>query len=598
MIRIPAMSSAALGALLALPALFAAGGMLLGQPLPSPDYIYFAPVVELPGGQPTFAPLLLDSSAGGSIQGGSLSVCVDAAVVTVTDIEMGLDLAQLAGGAGPDAFSPDIHPEGFILGWIVSYQGAFVLPPSAAFELIDVEFTGTGPVGASTPLPFCTTVSSVPVTSIVVVQGNTIYATTIPGSATITDPDPAFSLSLPPAIALDADFSAEVHLDAVFPVQGFRFGLAHDPLLVELLGAAPSALVASTGGGAGPALFLFDPAPVGGAGCTVQCVLDTVPPLEEFPAGSSHLVDLEYRTIAPDNALCAPALFEFRADLGAPAVPLTVQIAGSTIPADSAPASAPIGVEYPPPGGGVTIAVGSATGAPGGIGVVPVHLDSDQPVQAFSFGVVHDSPEFLLGAIAAGSALAALDCGSGPDYFQSSIPGTGTTGGTVVSLFDLTPPFDDRTLPAASALELVRLVYAIPANPTVASTAITLSAQVGSPPVAIEVTIDAQAVLPATLPGELTLGTEIVRGRCNGDAAVDIADAVILLATLFPPAGSPPASIGCPDACDANDDGALNIADAITLLGALFSGGSYPGPYACAPDPTGDLLPCAAPPCP
>ncbi len=91
----------------------------------------------------------------------------------------------------------------------------------------------------------------------------------------------------------------------------------------------------------------------------------------------------------------------------------------------------------------------------------------------------------------------------------------------------------------------------------------------------------------------------LVRGDCNDDASFDIADAISLLAALFPPPGSNGdlGAFACADACDGNDDGALDVADGITLLTALF--GPTPIPPAppsseCGVDPTVDSLTCGA----
>ena len=80
-----------------------------------------------------------------------------------------------------------------------------------------------------------------------------------------------------------------------------------------------------------------------------------------------------------------------------------------------------------------------------------------------------------------------------------------------------------------------------------------------------------------------------VRADANGDARLDISDAVQILQILF--AGS---ATTCEDAVDANDDGAMNIADAIFILSYLFShGAEIPEPYPRAgEDPTPDELGC------
>ncbi|MEC9477270.1 MAG: proprotein convertase P-domain-containing protein [Planctomycetota bacterium] len=85
-------------------------------------------------------------------------------------------------------------------------------------------------------------------------------------------------------------------------------------------------------------------------------------------------------------------------------------------------------------------------------------------------------------------------------------------------------------------------------------------------------------------------GSGFIRGDCNSDGGINIADAIFVLGNLF--SGGPDGP--CIDSCDANDDGALNIADAIYTLANLFSGGpNPPDPFPnCGPDPTDDPLGC------
>lgn len=87
---------------------------------------------------------------------------------------------------------------------------------------------------------------------------------------------------------------------------------------------------------------------------------------------------------------------------------------------------------------------------------------------------------------------------------------------------------------------------------------------------------------------------QFVRGNCNADSSFNIADAISLLAFLFP--SGTPTVLACEDACDCNDDGNLNIADAICVLSALFGAATVPPqpPHpGCGVDPTpGDPLGC------
>ncbi|MGE3164437.1 MAG: hypothetical protein AB7O52_06005 [Planctomycetota bacterium] len=89
-----------------------------------------------------------------------------------------------------------------------------------------------------------------------------------------------------------------------------------------------------------------------------------------------------------------------------------------------------------------------------------------------------------------------------------------------------------------------------------------------------------------------------IRGDCNSDGVVVIADAVTILGVLFGGAALPP----CSDACDVNDDGFTNIGDAIFALTFLFTPCSPtpPEPFrsGCGLDNTADTLVCGPGFCP
>jgi hypothetical protein len=87
------------------------------------------------------------------------------------------------------------------------------------------------------------------------------------------------------------------------------------------------------------------------------------------------------------------------------------------------------------------------------------------------------------------------------------------------------------------------------------------------------------------------------RGDCNGDASIQLTDAVFMLNWLFKGGTEP----SCVDACDADDNGAAGLTDPIIILNYLFRGGgepASPGPKACGEDPSNDdtLKACSYPP--
>ncbi len=101
---------------------------------------------------------------------------------------------------------------------------------------------------------------------------------------------------------------------------------------------------------------------------------------------------------------------------------------------------------------------------------------------------------------------------------------------------------------------------------------------------------------PLSLPGSCN-GIFFLRGDANGDASLDISDAVSMLEYLFNGATN---GSSCQDAYDTNDDGFINIADPVRLLDYLFAGAPEPPePGAqCGQDPTGDALLCQESVCP
>ena len=81
-----------------------------------------------------------------------------------------------------------------------------------------------------------------------------------------------------------------------------------------------------------------------------------------------------------------------------------------------------------------------------------------------------------------------------------------------------------------------------------------------------------------------------VRGDANGDASLDLSDAVAVLGFLFLGGEGP----GCLESADLDDNGNLDLSDPIYLLNFLFLGGSEPEPpfEGCDVDPRVDSLGC------
>ncbi len=74
------------------------------------------------------------------------------------------------------------------------------------------------------------------------------------------------------------------------------------------------------------------------------------------------------------------------------------------------------------------------------------------------------------------------------------------------------------------------------------------------------------------MPSVCAGGLSFLRGDCNADAEVNLADAVCMLSWLFGGAEEP----ACLSALDTNGDAGIDIADPVSLLNFLFGGGPVP----------------------
>jgi hypothetical protein len=233
--------------------------------------------------------------------------------------------------------------------------------------------------------------------------------------------------------------------------------------------------------------------------------------------------------------------------------------------------------------------VAPQTVSPGQAGVeIPILLDNDQALYGFSLSVVTEAGRLtIVGLSLEGTASA----GAGWSYGQVFDGGTRIAWGVVM---DVESPFDlERVIPVGQGLVLATLQ-------------VDVGTQTGTTPIRFQNVVDplgpgsknvlaadqGRSVAFTALEGTITVENVggFVRGNSNGDAMVDISDAVYHLNYLFLGGPEPP----CFDASDLDDNGALQITDAIYLLAFLFQGGpDPPAPYpTLGPDPTTDALDC------
>ncbi|MDE0959501.1 MAG: hypothetical protein OSB09_01845 [Planctomycetota bacterium] len=212
--------------------------------------------------------------------------------------------------------------------------------------------------------------------------------------------------------------------------------------------------------------------------------------------------------------------------------------------------------------------------------------------QGFSLGVANNPSLITATTWTAAAALDGLNGNSGPDFIDINFYVDGLTVGCVYSFSNTVfLLFSSSTSVGSVAYDTVP--SGLIGNSAGTTTPLSWSSSLGSPSVVNIVVVDGQANPAALANGTVTLQPStggFMRGDINSDGAINIADAVSLLAGLF--SGG---AINCDDAADCNDDGLVNIADAVYELSNLFSGGpNMPAPTApvCGADPTSDALDC------
>ncbi|HIA28214.1 MAG TPA: hypothetical protein EYN79_08915 [Planctomycetes bacterium] len=209
-------------------------------------------------------------------------------------------------------------------------------------------------------------------------------------------------------------------------------------------------------------------------------------------------------------------------------------------------------------------------------------------VMGWSWGVCHDPAALELLAVSESNAIS----GNLPDFYSLAIY---ADGWTVDAAYEL----PDAYLQPHASHRINRVTYEVLATELGEESQVCFCSTLGTPPVAVTITegVGGTTVVPGQECGVVTMNPIFKRGDCNGDGAVDLADSIYLLISLFS-AGPPPP---CEDACDLDDDGAINIGDAVFGILYLFQGGSepaLPGPNECGPDLPGmtDSYGCNTPP--
>lgn len=384
---------------------------------------------------------------------------------------------------------------------------------------------------------------------------------------------------------------------APLELQGWSYGLCHDGAGLGLTAVADGATTLTVNGGGAADFNAVNDAPMPGTGFTIGVVIDFFG-VEKLAPGTGYEINVaSYDLLGPDDGTVWA--LDFCNTLATPPVEtLVVEDGGSS----AVPVQNGGGITIGTPPVGLTLNAGDANGFAGN--TVPLAITLDNPgdaTEGFSFGLTWDLAVADLAGGAQGSDLAATNGGMGADFFIGTNAGGGS--GFVGCVISLSPPFDE--LAAGSGLELAVLDITIDAGSVAGDmTSIDFSDAVGTPPVAVVVTVGGASLVPAQNSGTIMSdgpdpmgGNDFIRGDANDDGTVDVSDVAQLARALFGVSGP----LVCDSAGDANDNGALDMLDdPIYLITYLFQMGPAPAaPFpTCGPDGTPDMLTCSMGSCP
>lgn len=530
------------------------------------------------------------------VAGWSYGVCHDISLMTITDVVNGSTTETVNNGSPPDFVQNNLLSEGYTVGVVISFTGQATLPPGTGYELNVATYTADAEGLATTS--FCNTLGSPAVETVIVVGGAGVVPDQTDATVDILGvPGPEYTFTAPSQTAsYDGNtgvgsFNVGIDISEVdnsaggapFPneTQGFSMGLASDG---SLIGATAVTATLPFSPDFEAATLLADGWTIGVVySFTGQNTLSFPTPLEvlnvDYETNAATLAgttDATATSLSWVNTLGAPPVDNVVVVGGASLSPSfedgTITLEPLTVPEPEFTFSAPDQSQnYDGNTGESCFSVGitisevdnSALGA-----------DFPNDTQGFSMGLANDSGVMEPQAVNVTLPFEA-------DFANGGIFADGWTLGVVYSFTG------GNALAFPEPLEVLNVDYCTVADglagatgPT--DTALTWVGTLGAPPVDNVVVVAGNSLSPNLEDGSITLNPvfdlPFVRGNCNGDSSVNIADGIWILNELFQngPSGT------CAAACDINDDDLYDMADAVYVIYYRLLDG--PEPTAPFPD--------------
>jgi len=561
------------------------------------------------------------------VQGFVLSVGYQPDPSLVTTLDVRAAGATIANGA--ELIIGEILAEGFTLGVVMDFNPPYagqVIPAGTGLLIAEADVDASAAAAGLVPGD-ATTVNVVlqdglntpPLANILVVDGMSISAAEglVLDSGVMTIIGKGDQVRIVSASGVsNTAVPVRVEVENTEPVEAFVLSIAHDP-------AITLEEVTTAGTSAGAVGAEFEVARIYPNGGTIGVVLDFEPPYagQTLPVGINSMAIFRYRT---SSFQCPAAAVSYNLTFvdevfGSPPLSNVLVQGGMSIPPDVVNGTvtftcAGVPPEPPPEGiqfyigadtGGETPQLTCAVGAAGAEVLVNLYYTSTEvPIQGLSMAVcfppvlnVADLDATGQGIVTDKQLNGTITKGINAEFvsFQAS----NTKGELIVGiLVDATPPVPiNHMYPPIDTLgRVLTVAFEIPLDaechteyPLTFCDGITGA---GTVPISNRVAVFNESY-PADVSaghGCITVGGSalFLRGDCNTDGVVDIADPAATMSYLFLGVYHP----SCMDACDSNDDGVIDLADVVNTLRFLFKFGPEPpppGPYVPGYDPTPDI---------
>lgn len=553
------------------------------------------------------------------VEGYVLAISYDTGLLTVSDI--------LAGQATIDADAELVVPEaltgGFTLGVVIDAAAPFdgqEIPAGSGLEIATFTMSPQSLVSTDTQsaIEFTDGVLNNPPLSNILVQngqstgaGNGLELND--GTLTLLPPPPDSMRIESTSFSSDSSGSARVLLsNSSGAVQGFVVAASHDPALLTL----QTVVLGTETLAAGAELVVPEVYSNGGS---IGVVLDFDSPFDgqSIPTGDdNHIASFLYSSnseiVEPDPAVQTNVDL-VDGELGTPILDNVIVVAGLSISPALEGGTVTLLPTPEPPENNTAFYIGQRdfpdTGTNGGLGFPGQDIefcffysDPDDNLQGVQIAVCYDDLLLVDGTFSIEGTIAD-ELGAEFVNYQIDNNDNDGDGRELIAgiLMDALPPFENQQLPTTVEPLMIACIDAEVDGGAVCGESFSIDFCDGINGNG-QVTINNMAVINyQSIQNFLLVGAtyEIIpvpaflRGDCNTDVQVDLADAATVIASQFQGF-----EVGCLDACDANDDSIINLADSVFLLNFLFLFGPTmpdPGPYVAGPDPTDDDLDCALP---